>query len=121
MKKILALSLTVILLFSMLTVFSGCASAPTENLLAEAKALIERSAVFNEIYYGEGIPYQVLEGPAIGNYYYADPNFLEEHGFSTIEELKEKTAEVFTIGYCEELYVLGFSGFSSANGFINAR
>ena len=121
MKKILALSLTVVLLFSMLAVFSGCAAAPTENLLEEAKTLIARSAVFNEIYYGEGIPYLLLEGPAIGNYYYADPNYLEKNGFQTIEELKKVTAEVFSADYCEELYLIGFSGFGSANGFVNAR
>ena len=121
MKRILTLTLTVVLILSLLAVFGGCGSAPTENLLEEAKTLIERSAVFNEIYYGDGIPYLLLEGPAIGNYYYADPNFLEEHGFKTIGELKEKTAEVFSQGYCEELYTLGFSGFTSANGFVNAR
>ena len=121
MKKIISLSLTVILILSLIAVFSGCGSVSTDGLLEEAKVLIEKSVLFNEIYYGEGIPYQIMSKPAIGNYYYADEAYLQEHGFKTIGELKEKTAEVFSRSYCEELYVLGFSGFSSANGFVNAR
>ena len=72
MKRILTLSLTVVLILSLLSVFSGCGTVSTDGLLEEAKILIEKSVVFNEIYYGEGIPYPVLSKPAIGNYYYAE-------------------------------------------------
>jgi len=120
-KRTLTLCVCLVLLLAVLAIFSGC-SVSTDGLLEEARVLIEKSAFFNEIYYGEGIPYLLLDKPAIGNYYRADPTFLDEHGFHTIGELKEKTAEVFSEGYCNELFALGFSGFSDGSGgFTVAR
>lgn len=117
MKKKLLYALSGLLLLSLILSFAycaGCAPLDTTGLLEAAPDLISRSAEFNEIYYGEGIPYDAMSGAAIGVYYYADKTYLAEKGFSTVTELQEKTKEVFSEAYCRSLFAYAFEGVSSA-------
>ena len=118
MKKFVALFLALLLALPLL---SSCARLNTDGLLTAAPDLIRRSAFFNDIYYGAGIPYNSLAEPAIGVYYYADPDFLSKHGFSTVDELKAMTQEVFSSAYCEDIFQYAFSGFAAEGGYVYAR
>ncbi len=118
MKKTVALLLLAALCLCFLP---GCASLDTTGLLEAAPGLIERAAALNEIYYGAGIPYDE-GGTPIGNYYPADRDYLRAQGFSTIDELKEKTETVFSADYCQAIYSSTLSGFAAeGSGYIYAR
>lgn len=99
---------------------AGCAKIDTTGLLDAAPALLARAAFFNEIYFGEGIPVNPA-GASVGGYIVADPSYLDEHGFHTIDELKAKTEEVFSPGYCASIYPAAFAGFAAEGGYIYAR
>ena len=118
MKRIISVLL---LLSFCLCALPACGKLDTTGLLEAAPALIEASAELNEIFYGEGIPYLENETP-VGNYYPADPAYLKAKGFKTIEELKKKTARVFSEDYCKSIYASTLSGFSAeGSGYIYAR
>ena len=122
MKRISSLLLMAVLLLGCIFSTTACAKLDTSGLLEAAPELIGRAAFFNEIYYGEGIPYGAMGSAAIGNYYYADTAFLDEHGFHTVTELKTLTAEVFSQDYCEAIFAYAFSGFASETGsYVYAR
>ena len=99
---------------------AGCARIDTAGLLDAAPALLARAAFFNEIYFGEGIPINP-SGASVGGYVVADQRYLDEHGFHTIDELKAKTEEVFSPGYCAAIYPAAFAGFAAEGGYIYAR
>lgn len=116
MKKLLAL----LLICLMLLPLGGCAFS-TDGLLEAAPELIARSAKFNDIYFGEGIPY-IEGGAAVGSYYPADADYLKAAGFATLDELKIKTAEVFSYNYCEAIFSATLSGHAGeSGGYIYAR
>lgn len=118
MKKTVAVLFLAALCLSMLC---GCAKLNTDGLLEAAPDLIRRAHALNEIYYGEGIPYDRQATP-IGNYYPADKLYLSEQGFSTIDELKAKTARVFSFDYCQSIYTSTLSGLAAeGSGYIYAR
>lgn len=104
-----------------LAVLPACASLDTTGLLEAAPALLRQADILNEIYYGAGIPYDQMAEP-IGNYYPADKDYLSAHGFSTIAQLKEKTAAVFSYDYCTSIYAATLYGFAAeGSGYIYAR
>jgi len=112
MKKFILLFLT--LCFAVCAF--GCDKGKVKNrtfdeaeVLAAAEALIAKSVLFNQIYYGAGIPQKADNPKTVGGYVEADPAFLSEHQISSLESLKAKTAEVYTEGECAYLFrtVLG--------------
>lgn len=116
MKKIVSFCLA-LLLFTLPLFSAGCA-LNTEGLLEAAPALIEKSAFYNEIYFGRGIPYDSLATP-MGVYYPAQRAYLTQHGIETVEKLKAATALVFSAGYCQTIFQGAFSGFA-AEGVVGA-
>lgn len=122
MKKILAM-LLVLAACAALVCFPSCATLDTTGLLDAAPDLIRRSLFFNDVYYGDGIPYDTEAGPVIGHYYAADPAFLSEHGFRTLDELKARTAEVFSATYSGILFnaVKGFAAEGEGGSYVYAR
>ena len=111
MKKTLSLLLSVLLLCGALS-FAGCAKLDTTGLAEAAPDLIARSVLFNEIYFGDGIPYNENDAPAIGAFYYADPDYLVKHGFSTVEQLKILTKEVFSEEYSATIFKNALEGYA---------
>ena len=81
-----------------------------------AKSLILASATLNEVYYGDGIKYLENSEHNVSIYCEADPYHLEELGFKTIAELKEKTLEVFSTAHAETMFAGTFSGTFTQNG-----
>lgn len=122
MKKIVSLLMAAVVLLTAGLSCTGCAKLDTTGLLEAAPELIERSATLNEIYYGEGIPYDENDVGATGHYYPADKTYLAEAGFSTVTELKSLTAEVFSADYCAILYQSALEGFAAeGSGYVYAR
>ena len=121
MKKILSLvALTAILACTVLS-FSSCATLDTAGLLEAAPDLIERSAMLNEVFFGEGIPYNKDSTP-VGSYYEADKEYLREAGFATVTQLKNKTKTVFSEAYSEIIFSANLSGFAvEGSGYTYAR
>ena len=121
MKKIHSFLLLSLLLLSLALSLSSCAKLDTTGLLDAAPDLIARSAKLNEIYYGEGIPYDENTTP-IGKYYEADKAYLAEAGFSTVTQLKEQTASVFSEEYSNILFSTNLAGFAvDGSGYTYAR
>ena len=66
------------------------------EVISAAEALIKKSILMNEIFYGDGIPYVKNESLASGYYYPADEIYLENAGFSTVEQLEATLREVYS-------------------------
>lgn len=101
-RKIRLLSLLLIV-FVLLSFVSCERSYDEEEVIANASRLLREAEVLNEIYYGKGLQY-VTTGHIDGYYYEADPVQLYTLGFSTIEELKNKTLKTFSVGYSEQIF-----------------
>ena len=101
-SKIFLLLLCLILTVSFIT---GCGEKPLEydeaEVVSAAEALIKKSLILNEIYWGEGIRYELPENEEdIKGYLPADKEYLAEleknYGIKDLETLKTKTREVFS-------------------------
>lgn len=119
MKKLLSLALSLFLLFAALPLV-GCAKLDTTGLLDAAPALIEKSALVNRIFYGEGIPYD-KDGTPLGVFYPADREWLEAHGLKTTADLRALTASVFSQAYTDIILSSGIAGFPSDVGYVYPR
>ncbi len=119
MRKILA---NLMLLALLVPMTLSCATLDTTGLLEAAPSLILRSADFNEIFYGEGIPFD-RSVTDYGSYYPAEPSFLEENGFGTVAELRAATEKVFSAEYAALIADTSLSGFPAAgsSGYVYAR
>lgn len=108
MKRFLSLFFIFLLVLSLpVSLFSCDREYDAEFVKAEAKILIEKSLVLNDIYWGEGIPYFKNTSTEV----YCEANFLalSELGFYTVEELKQKTLEVFSTDYSNSIFKTAFS------------
>jgi hypothetical protein len=102
-NKIISLLLISVTLVSLFTL-SSCNRRYDETEVVEVtKKLLKEAEMLNFVYYGSGIRYFDDEDEK-GYYRKADPNHLEELGFSTIDELKAMTEKTFSIGYSDTLY-----------------
>ena len=81
---------------------------------AAAIELIKASVKINEIYYGEGIRFLEDSPNNKSLYCEADPDHLKSLGFSTINELKKMTKEVFSAAHAEGMFSGTFSGSGTA-------
>lgn len=119
MKKILSTTLAALLVLLALPLV-GCAKIDTTGLFEEAPALIERSALVNAIFYGDGIPYDE-SGEPLGVFYPADEGWLAAHNLKTTEDLRTLTASVFSQPYAEIILSSGIAGFPSDVGYVYPR
>ena len=96
-----------------------------EEIIKEAKALIDASYEINEIYFGKGLPISAEDSEEAKNF--AAENGLElenvqylpvdaESEYKSIDDIKEKTAKVYSDSYCEYLYSMAFEGYSTDDG-----
>ncbi len=102
MKKLIS----VFLLAVSLLLLSSC-TADYEYDEAEvktaAKDLIQRAEVYNDIFWGKGIPYSE-SNYSNGIYFAADDIYLKEMGFLKIEDIYLKAASVFSADYLDSIY-----------------
>ena len=114
MKKLLSLALSLVCLLTALPL-AGCAKIDTTGLMEAAPALIEKSALVNEIFFGEGIPYDEGGTPQ-GNFYPADTAWLEAHDIKTTSDLRALAESVFTLEYADIILGSGIAGFPAGGG-----
>lgn len=121
MKKLACLLAAVMLMLS----FTACGTSGLSDaeIRDTLEALVEQSAVLNDVYYGNGLPYEDDEemvatllgmsaGAEISAYYMPvskDAPFLSE------AEIREATAAVFSPALCDILYEIAFAGVSTAD------
>ncbi|MBQ2719506.1 MAG: hypothetical protein IJF73_05505 [Clostridia bacterium] len=97
MRRALSLLLTLAVL---LPLALSCTPPPPavseEEILPVAAALLEASKPVNLAFVGDGIP--VREGTAaVGDFYFpADEGWLEEHGITTLDDLRAAAEAVYT-------------------------
>lgn len=93
MKKIIAFCLACLCAFSLF----GCgADLPEDSLLTqEAKVLLEKSLVFNQLFFEQGIP-QKADGLVDGDYREADSTALSALGFAKLSDIKAYMHTVFS-------------------------
>jgi hypothetical protein len=119
MKKLLSLALALVF-FALSLSFVGCAKIDTTGLLDDAPALIEKSALVNQIFFGDGIPYDE-DGTPQGNFYPADTAWLDAHGLKTTTDLKTLTESVFSQEYASIILGSGIAGFPAEVGYVYPR
>ena len=101
-SKILSLLLCLCLVT---LIFTSCKDPAPQydeiEVVSAAEALIKKSLILNEIYWGEGIRYEIPENEEdIKGYLPADKEYLAEleknYGIKDIETLEAKTKEVYS-------------------------
>ena len=117
MKRIFSLILILTLL---LTSLISCGDREyDENEVREAaKELISASALLNDIYFGNGIPYHEDKNTADGVYYEAIYAYHSKMGFNTISELRELTAKTFSDDFCDYLFEIAMNNIEDGDKAI---
>ncbi len=120
MKKVLCVLLLLLL------ILPGCAgdksfSVTEEEVRGILEDLLPTSEELNRIYFGEGLP--ISEDEALIEAFYGTfggalktTNYLPVDptcGYTSVEDIKEKTMEVFTESYGAYLFERAFSGISA--------
>ncbi|MBO7302742.1 MAG: hypothetical protein J6U68_00980 [Clostridia bacterium] len=98
--------LTLVVIISVFSLYSCEDNREYDETEVKAAALelIKKSVSLNEIYYGEGISYVDDENLAVGPYYPADNNSLARFGIETVDDLVNKTKEVFSTEMSTMIY-----------------
>ena len=102
-RKILSLTLAVIMMISVFSFVSCNRSYDEEEVIAATKTLLKDAEMLNKVYYGSGIEYFDSDEEK-GYYRKANVNHLKELGFSTIDELMTLTEKTFSDEYSELIY-----------------
>ena len=101
----LILLLTLITLSSLTSCAEKTIEYDGEEVIQSAKRLIRKSAEFNEIFWGEGIPF--VEDSSYGNGIYSPQ--APDYKYISIEKLLSDAAEVFSSGYMLNVNMTVFS------------
>ena len=103
MKKIIS----VILILVSLLLLASCskkANYDEAEVKEAAVDLIKRAEVYNDIFWGNGIPYEE-GGYSKGIYYAADVTYLHKMGFLKLDDIYIKAANVYSADYLQSIYV----------------
>ena len=102
-NKLISLLLIAVTLVSLFTLSSCNRRFDKAEVIEATKTLLKDAEMLNIVYYGSGIEY--FDDDEVKGYYHkANPNHLENLGFSTIDELKRLTEKTFSDGYSSMLY-----------------
>jgi len=119
MKKRI-ISLILLLALSLLTSLTSCGEDIIEydeaEVLSQAQALIRASREFNEIFWGEGIPY--VEGSNYDDGKYSP--FTPDYKYTSIKDIISAAEKVFSSGYMTNVKLTVFSaqfGDTGVNGY----
>lgn len=121
-RKISLLAAAAILLLSLTA--CGKSGLSADEIRAEFRSLVEASYSLNDIYYGDGLPFEeneavmkYLTGVAEGTegFRVSYMPVAKEAEFQTEEAIRNATAEVFSTSMCTLLYSLGFEGMSTGS------
>ena len=136
-KRILSVILSSLVIFSTVILLGSCGGSSNITLgngggskqdreydeaevLEAAEALIKKSELLNEIYWGYGIPYIDDVSLSNGSYFPADDGYLAEIGISSLADLDAMTRSVFSDYICQWIKnsVLS-SGGSGSNMYVS--
>ena len=111
MKKIISVILIAVSLL-LLPSCSSNISYDEAEVIAAAKDLIKKAEKYNDIFWGDGIPYLEDNNYRNGNYYAADIISLDDMGISRIDDLYLNAAKIYSEDYLEDILisVFGISG-----------
>ena len=98
--KLCKITVFLLLLFVLVTSFSGCAAESDEALLETAKELLSASILVNEMLFGEGIDY-CEDGYGTGGYKQAKEESLAAFGVKSVADIRAKVAAVYSISACD--------------------
>lgn len=104
MKKIIS----VILIAISLLLLSSCGSGMSYDeaeVKAAAKELISKAEKYNDIFWGDGLPYLEDNNYRNGNYYAADVITLDDLGITKIEDIYLNAAKIYSEDYLEDILV----------------
>ena len=121
MKKILLLILTIALVFGALSLTSCDRDYDEAEVKKAAKKLIADSAVLNEIFWGDGLPYIDDKNTSEGAYYMAFEAYHYQLGFKTIDELKSMAAKTFSKGFCRSINSTMFAAIDDGTETVISR
>ncbi len=122
MSKKMKRLVVIFLVISALLTLSSCGKKPTdEEIIEAAKPLVTASALINDIFYGDGIPYAVGNigngAGTTGNYAPADPLYLEEIGVKSTADLRKMTSKVYSEGVCYIIFSTKLSSVSDGTTY----
>ena len=104
MKKVISIILVLTFIFSFTSCGEESIKYDEEEVISAAKNLIAKSDDLNTLFWGEGIEYIEDELYSNGYYYPANPLSLGKYGVYTVEDMRNKAREVFSVGYCESIF-----------------
>lgn len=104
MKRIISLLLVAVSLL-LLPSCNKDKSYDEAEVKEAAKALIRDAAVYNDIFWGKGIPYIEDSNFSNGIYYAADETYLENMGFSKLDDIYVKAASIYSEDYLDSIYI----------------
>ena len=116
--KILCLLL---ILATTATAFVGCARESDEEFLAIAESLLQKSIAVNEICFGEGLAYGDEDGYVTSGYVEATRASREKYGINTVEEMKARIDEIYSIATCDYIDTVIFNPVKQDNAFASYR
>ncbi len=110
-KRVFSLLILAISLF----LFSCGADLPEdEEIIERVKELVAAAAPLNDIYFGEGLPRDILR-EGVGNYKYIS----DKSRYKSIAEIKEETSNVFSSEYANLLFMGAFSAINEEGAGIS--
>lgn len=107
-----------LLVISLITTFGCGSNAPSgEEIVALVEERVKASEELNEIYFGEGLPVDILRA-SVGYYKYVS----KDSPYQSIAQIKEATQKVFSSEYSNLLFQNAFSGTNEEGvGIVYAR
>lgn len=115
MKKLISLIIMFALLCSLISCDDKNREYDEDEVRIAAENLIRKSSDLNYIFWGEGIGYIKDDSFSVGYYYPADIASLASFKIETIDDLKEKTREVFSSSYSENIFSTVLSSLSDGD------
>ena len=118
--------LLLILLPILLSLLSACGGSGMSNdeITSTFQSLVEASYELNDVYYGDGLPFQqnesvmkYLTGVAEGTdgFRVSYMPVAEDSPYKSESEIREATKSVFSDSMCSLLFALGFEGMSAGD------
>lgn len=104
MKKIISIILIAVSLLLLPSCIADCSYDEAE-VKAAATDLIKRAEVYNDIFWGKGIPYIEDNSYSNGIYYAADPDYIHNMGFKNLDDIYLKASTVYSADYLESIYI----------------
>ena len=119
MKRIVSTLLIISMMLVLALSMTSCDRKYDEaGVLAAAKVLLRKAEPLNEIYYGKGLRCDELSIESIGNYRMVLEEELDKYGIKTLDDLKTKTKEVFTLSCSEMIFNTKLDSIQDVSGNI---